>query len=257
MILVIDVGNTNIVIGGIREEEILFQARYSTDRAKTEDEYALMLMDMFRLEQVEASEIEGGIISSVVPELKKVLQLAVLKLTGKCLMIVGPELSTGVKIDMDIPGQLGSDLVVDAVAALAKYPTPIMIFDMGTATTLSVINKEGIYIGGMIIPGLRLSVDALFTKTSQLPRISLDAPEQLIGKNTINCMKAGAIYGNAAMMDGIIDRVEEALGEKPTVIATGGLICEVVPFCRRELIIDKDLILWGLKIIYDMNKNAV
>lgn len=254
MILAIDVGNTNIVIGGIEGDNILFQARYSTDRSKTEDEYALMFMDMFRLEDISPDAIEGGIISSVVPELRKALRLAVKKVTGKWLMVLGPEITTGIMIDMDIPGQLGSDQIADAIAALAKYPTPILIFDMGTATTLSVIDKDGIYRGGMIIPGLKLSVEALYTKTSLLPRISLEKPLHLIGKNTTDCMKAGAIYGNAAMMDGLIDRMEEELGEKATVVATGGLICEVVPFCKREVIVDKDLILWGMKMLYEKNK---
>jgi len=256
MILVIDVGNTNIVIGGMEDDRILFQARYSTDRAKTEDEYALMFMDMFRLENIHPDEIEGGIISSVVPELRKVLMLAVRKTTGKCLMILGPEIETDLEVDMEIPGQLGSDQIADAVAALAKYPTPLLIFDMGTATTLSVISKDGVYRGGMIIPGLKLSVEALYTKTSLLPRISLDKPAHLIGKNTTDCMKAGAIYGNAAMMDGLIERMEEELGEEATVVATGGLISEIVPYCKRKIIMDKDLIFYGLQILYRKNKAA-
>ena len=256
MILVIDVGNTNIVIGGMEKDQIVFQARYSTDRAKTEDEYALMFMDMFRLESILPDEIEGGIISSVVPELRKVLMLAIKKITGKCLMILGSDIETDLVVDMDIPGQLGSDQIADAIAALAKYPTPILIFDMGTATTLSVISKDGVYRGGMIIPGLKLSVEALYTKTSLLPRISLEKPAHLIGKNTTDCMKAGAIYGNAAMMDGLIERLEEELGEKATVLATGGLIKEIVPYCKREIIMDKDLILSGLQMLYEKNKNA-
>ncbi|MDD2216414.1 MAG: type III pantothenate kinase [Eubacteriales bacterium] len=254
MILAIDVGNTNIVIGCLEKEATLFTSRYSTDRSKTEDEYALLLMDMFRFHGISPSDIEGGIISSVVPELKKVFQLAVEKLTGKCPMIVDPAQIEELNIKIDNPAQLGSDLVVNAVAALDKYPKPILIFDMGTATTLSVIDEKGDYIGGMIIPGLRLSVDALSARTSQLPRISLDAPKQLIGTNTINCMKAGAIYGNAAMLDGIIERIEEELGKTPTVVATGGLICEVVPYCKRKIIIDKNLMLWGLGILYKANQ---
>jgi type III pantothenate kinase len=127
---------------------------------------------------------------------------------------------------------------------------------MGTATTLSVIDEHGTYIGGMIMPGLRLGVDALAARTSQLPRISLDAPEKLIGKNTINSLKAGAIYGHAGMLDGLIDRVAEDLGKTPTVIATGGLISDVVPYCKRKLIFDKNLMLWGLKILYERNKDT-
>ncbi|MFA5636596.1 MAG: type III pantothenate kinase [Anaerovoracaceae bacterium] len=255
MILAIDVGNTNIVIGCMEKDNILFTARLSTDRAKTEDEYAVMLMSLFQINGITADVIEGGIISSVVPDLKQVLHLAVKKVTGKTPLMISQDLDIGLKIEMDTPTSLGSDLMVDAVAAMAKYPKPILIFDMGTATTLSVIDERGVYIGGMIMPGLRLGVDALAARTSQLPRISLDAPEQLIGKNTIDCIKAGAIYGNAGMLDGLIDRVAEELGTMPTVIATGGLIGEVVPYCKRKLIFDKNLTLWGLFILYERNKN--
>lgn len=253
MILVIDVGNTNIVVGCMKGEEIIFTARYSTDRAKTEDEYVLMFMDMFKFNKVEACDIQGAILSSVVPELKMVLRLAVERLTGICPLVVSVELDIGIPITIDNPAQLGSDMISNAVAAIAKYEKPILIFDMGTATTLSVIDKKGNYIGGMIIPGLRLSVDALSARTSQLPRISLDKPEQLIGTNTINCMKSGAIYGNAAMLDGMIDRVEDHLGMSCTVVATGGLIGEIVPYCRRKIILNKFLTFHGLRILYEKN----
>ncbi len=255
MIIAIDVGNTNIVIGCLKEDEILFTARFSTDRAKTEDEYAIMLMNLFQIHGIAPESVEGGIISSVVPDLKQVLQLAVKMVTGKTCLIVSLDLDIGMEIDVDTPGSLGADLVVDAVAAVARYPKPIVIFDMGTATTLSVVDEQGTYIGGMIMPGLRLGVDALAARTSQLPRISLDAPDRLIGRNTIDCLKSGAIYGNAGMLDGLIDRVEEELGKTPTVIATGGLIGQIVPHCKRKLIFDKDLMLWGLQILYERNKD--
>lgn len=254
MILAIDVGNTNIVIGCMQGSNVLFTVRYSTDRGKTEDEYALMLMSMFEIHKVDPSSIEGGIISSVVPDLKKVLRLAVERVTGKRPMLVSCDMNIGFPIEIDNPATLGSDLIVDAVAALANYKTPILIFDMGTATTLSVIDKRGVYIGGMIMPGLQLSMDALSLRTSQLPRISLEAPEELIGKNTINCMKSGAIYGNASMLDGIIDRVEEILGQKATVVATGGLVAEVAPFCKHSIIVEPNLMLFGLSILYETNK---
>lgn len=255
MIIAIDAGNTNIVIGCLDKDNILFTARISTDRAKTEDEYAVTLMNLFRINGVSPDIVEGGIIASVVPELKQVLQLAVKMVTGKMPLLVTLDLDTGLKIDMDAPNSLGADLLVDAVAAIAKYPKPIIIFDMGTATTLSVIDENGTYIGGMIMPGLRLGVDALAARTSQLPRVSLEAPERLIGKNTVDCIKAGAIYGNAGMLDGLIDRVEEELGKTPTVIATGGLIGEIVPHCKRKLIFDKHLMLWGLLTLYERNKD--
>lgn len=255
MILVIDVGNTNIVVGCMEGEKILFTARYSTDRAKTEDEYALMFMDMFKFYKIDTGLIEGAILSSVVPELKKVLGLAVERLTGKSPLVLSVDLDTGLPILIDNPAQLGSDLIANAVAAIEKYEKPLMIFDMGTATTVSVVDEAGNYIGGMIMPGLRLSVDALSVRTSQLPHISLDKPEQLIGTNTINCMKAGAIYGNAAMIDGIIDRVEDQLGKPCTVVATGGLIGEIVPYCSRAVILDKNLMLQGLRILYERNQH--
>jgi len=255
MLLAIDVGNTNIVIGCVEGDDIRFSARFATDKDRTEDEYALMLMSLFQIHKVKPEEIDGGIISSVVPELKNVLQKAVKLVTGVTSLIVTLGLDTGLEVAVDAPHTLGTDLVVDAVAAIAKYPTPIVIFDMGTATTVSVIDKEGVYRGGMIMPGLRLSVDALSTRTSQLPRISLDEPEQLIGTNTINCMKAGAVYGTAAMLDGLVDRLEEELGQTPTVIATGGLIGDIVPHCRRKMIYDKDLMILGLQILYEKNKD--
>lgn len=256
MIIAIDIGNTNIVIGCLEKDDILFSARFSTDRTKTEDEYTIMLMNLFQIHGISPSLVEGGIISSVVPDLKQVLQLAVKMVTGKTALIVSLALDIGLKIEMDNPSALGADLVVNAVAAIDKYPKPIVVFDMGTATTLSVIDEHGTYIGGMIMPGLRLGVDALAARTSQLPRISLDAPEKLIGKNTINSLKAGAIYGHAGMLDGLIDRVAEDLGKMPTVIATGGLISDVVPYCKRKLIFDKNLMLWGLKILYERNKDT-
>lgn len=257
MILAVDIGNTNIVIGCLEKDNILFTARISTDRAKTEDEYAVMLMNLFQVNGVSPGIVEGAIIASVVPDLKQVFQLAVKMITGKDALIASLDLDTGLTIDMDVPGSLGADLIVDALAAIDKYPKPILIFDMGTATTLSVIDENGIYIGGMIMPGLRLGVDALAARTSQLPRISLDAPKHVIGKNTIDCIKSGAIYGNAGMLDSLIDRVAEELGKTPTVIATGGLIGDIVPHCKRELIYEKNLTLWGLLILYERNKDKL
>lgn len=257
MILAIDVGNTNIVVGclnGVADKDILFTARLTTDRSKTEDEYAMMLMSLFSIHKVDVKMISGTIISSVVPDIKTALQEAVELLTGSSPMIVGSGVKTGLNIKIDNPAQLGSDMVVDAVAASAAYPKPIIVFDMGTATTLSVIDRDGNYLGGMIIPGLRTSVNALVSGTSQLTRIGLDAPEQVIGTNTVNCMKAGAIYGNAAMLDGLIDRVEEALGAPvASVIATGGLVSCVVPYCKRTIICDEQLMLRGLYLIYQKN----
>lgn len=254
MILAIDVGNTNITLGCLDKKEIYFVSRLSTDHSKTADEYTLILKGILDLYRVDLSKIRGGIISSVVPALKRPLSIAVEKLTGKPCMIVGSGLKTGLNILIDNPAQLGSDLVVDAVAALAEYPTPILIFDMGTATTLSVVDGKGNYRGGMIIPGIKVSLDALSNRTSQLQRISLEEPRALIGTNTIDCMKSGIVYGNAAMLDGIIDRVTDELGEKASVVATGGLASVIVPHCRREIFYDDNLMLKGLQLIYEKNQ---
>lgn len=253
-ILVVDVGNTNIVLGCMEGETTLFTARFSTDRNKTEDEYAMMLVNVIALNQVARTEIEGAIVASVVPMLRRVFQLAIQKITGFEPLLVGCGLKTGLNIRIDNPAQLGSDLVVNAVAACNEYQKPILIFDMGTATTLSVVDANGDYLGGMIIPGMQLSMDALSARASHLPNISFDAPEQLIGTNTVNCMQAGAVYGHAAILDGVADRVEDALGMPCTVVATGGLAPRVTPFCRRQIICDETLMLRGLALLYEKNK---
>ena len=254
MILAIDIGNTNIVLGGIERGRRVFTARCGSDRNKTEDEYAILFEGILKMHGVTPGDIEGGILSSVVPYLRTIIPRAVHLLTGKHILVVGSGLKTGLNIRMDNPASVGSDLVVDAVAALAKYPTPIAIFDMGTATTLSVIAKNGDYIGGMIIPGLRVSVDALSARAAALPYISLGNPPRLIGSNTVDCMQSGAIYGCAAMMDGLIDRVEEELGEPVSAVLTGGLGALVAPHCKRKLHLEQDLLIHGLQILYEKNQ---
>lgn len=256
MILAIDVGNTNIVIGGLDGNEIYFTARISTEKSKTVDDYTAKIKSLLEIYEVDFSQIEGGILSTVVPALASVLQDAVEKITGHRLMLVTAQLNTGLEICMDNPKQTGADLIVDAVAAVAEYPLPALIFDMGTATTLSVVDRDGNYIGGMIISGAELSLEALSSGTAQLPHINLEAPEKLIGKNTIDCMKSGVVYGNAAMLDGIIQRAEEELGESATAIATGGIAKKIVPYCKRTVICDENLTLKGLWILYEKNRKG-
>ena len=255
MIVAIDMGNTNAVIGCMEGEKLIFTSHISTDRSKTVDEYALLFKGIFEMNHIDPKTLDGGIISSVVPMLRPVLRDAVQMLTGKKPLLVGAGVKTGLNIKIDNPAQLGGDLVVAAVAACAKYPRPIVIFDMGTATTASVIDQNGSYLGGMIIPGLRVAVDALSARASQLPlNISLEAPEHIIGKNTAECMKSGTIYSAAAAMDGIIDRLSEELDGDVTVVATGGLAGKIVPHCRREITLDEDLLLKGLAVIYQKNR---
>lgn len=258
MILAIDVGNTHIILGGLRDGCVCFTSRASTDRSKTEEEYTLLFQRLLHLHQVDVQSVQGCILASVVPELRPILSRAMTRLTGRPPLVVGPGMKTGLSIRIDDPGQLGSDLVVGAVAACAKYPKPILLFDLGTATTLSVLDGKGIYLGGMIIPGVRLAMDALSARTSQLPRIDLDdMPARLIGTNTVDCMHSGALFGTAAMLDGLIQRVEEELGQSVgTVVATGGLFPTVAPYCKRAIVHDENLMLEGLSILYEKNKGT-
>ena len=254
MILAIDVGNTNIVIGCIDKEKCHFIERLSTVRIKTELEYAIDIKSVLDIYHVCPEEIEGGIISSVVPQITTNIKLAAEKILKKEILVIGSGIKTGLDIRIDDPGQLGADLVAASVAGIAEYPVPMMIFDMGTANTVCVIDREKRFLGGMIYPGLGVSLDSLTAHASQLGGISLEAPERVIGRNTIDCMKSGVIYSAAAAMDGIIDRIQEEMGETLTVIATGGLAKCIVPHCRREVILDDDLLLKGLLVLYDKNR---
>ena len=232
MILAIDIGNTNIVVGCIDKEKTYFIERLSTVRTKTELEYAVDIKVVLDLYHVKRADIEGCIISSVVPQITNIAKLAVEKILKKEPIVLGPGVKTGLNIMMDHPGQLGADLVADAVAGIAEYQVPLIIVDMGTATTVSVVDDKKNYVGGMIMPGMRVSLDALTARASQLSGISIEAPKRLIGKNTIECMKSGVLYSNAAAIDGIIERIEEEIGQKATVIATGGLAKKIVPHCK-------------------------
>lgn len=256
MILAIDMGNTNIVIGCVDEEKVLFEERLATDLSKTELEYVVIFKTVLELYGIEKEKVTGAIISSVVPQLVNIIKSAVYKLIKVEPMVVGPGVKTGLNILMDEPRRVGSDLIVDAVAAINNYGTPLIVIDMGTATTMSVIDRKGNYIGGVIMPGIKVSVDSLVSRTAQLQRISLDAPDKVIGKNTINCMKSGVIYGNASCIDGMIDRLADEMGEALSdikVVATGGLARVILPQCRHNIIQDDELLLKGLKIIYDKN----
>lgn len=255
MILAIDMGNTNIVIGCIDDEKTYFVERLSTDKSKTALEYAMGFKTVLELYSIDTAQLEGAIISSVVPPLLNVVCEAVSKITGKTPQVVGPGLKTGLNIKMDNPKTVGSDMIVDAVAGIREYGAPLIIIDMGTATTLSVVDKDGNYSGGAIMPGVRLSMEALASNAAQLYRVSLETPKKSIGKNTIDCMKSGLLLGTACSIDGMIDRMEEELGYSTTVVATGGLSKVVIPLCKHKIIVEDDLLLKGLKIIYDKNRD--
>ena len=254
MILAVDVGNSQIVTGCLDHDRTIFTERLSTVWTKTELEYAVDFKTVLDIHRMDPSGIDGAVIASVVPQITGIIGKAVRKILPRGEIItLGPGIRTGLNILMDNPGSVGADLVAAAVAGLNEYPLPLIMIDMGTATTVTVLNGQGSYIGGMIYPGVRISLDALTSRASQLSGISIEAPRKVIGKNTINSMKSGIIFSNAAALDGVIDRIEDELGEKVHVVATGGLADRIIPYCRREIVLDQDLILKGLRIIYEKN----
>ena len=254
MILAIDIGNTNIVIGCFEDKKIIFRERLSTNHTATVLEYVVTIKTAFEMNNINKEGVTGSIISSVVPAVTSTVKTAVEKYLNQTPLIIGPGIKTGLSIVIDNPSQLGSDLVVDAVAGISEYPAPLIIIDVGTATTVSVIDAKKQYIGGMIIPGLAVSHDALISRTSQLSKIAFEKPKKVIGSNTVDCIKSGLLYGNAGTLDGLIDRINEELNENCTVVATGGLSTVIVPLCKHEIIIDEDLLLKGLMKIYEKNQ---
>ena len=243
-----------IDIGCIQDDKILFEARIATDRTRTSDQYGVEIKNMLEAFGVKKEELRDCIISSVVPPVFNSVRTGVIKIIGKQPIVVGPGLKTGLNIQVDMPSQVGSDRIVIAVAALAEYEAPLILMDLGTATTIEVVEPGNVYMGGVIIPGVMVSVDALTSRAAQLPGISLDQPKHVIGKNTVDCMRSGIMYGTAGMIDGIVDRMEEELGHKSTLVATGGMAQFVTPLCKHDIILEKDLLLKGLNILYKKNK---
>lgn len=257
MILAVDIGNSNIVVGGISDGEIKFVSRLETNSNRLDDEYAIYIAGIMQLHDINKNEFEGAIISSVVPPLSAVLQRAIYKLTGKTALVVGPGIKTGLNIRTNNPGQLGSDIVANNVAALNIYGGPVIVIDMGTATTISASDGENNFLGCAIMPGITTSINALTKKAALLQEISYDAPGKAIETNTSDCMRSGLVYGNAAMLDGMVERFLDELGLSAKVIATGGHSKYIVPHCKREIVLNPDLLLKGLYIIYNRNKDQV
>ena len=253
MVLAVDIGNTNIVIGGFCDNKILFRERVSTNQTATDLEYSVTVKTALEVHGFTTSDVDGAVLSSVVPSVTNTFKRAIEKCFGVKPLVVGPGVKNGLSILIDNPKQLGSDLVVDAVAGINEYPTPLIIIDMGTATTFSVIDEKKNYVGGLILSGMAVSTDALISRTAQLPRFSFDPPQRVIGTNTVDCLKSGTLYYTAAGMDGVIERIEEELGQSCTVVATGGLAGLLTPLCKRKIILDDDLLLKGLMLIYKKN----
>ena len=254
MILTADIGNTNITIGIFNGDDLVFISRLATQRHRTAEQYAIELDAIFRLEKIDAT-IDGAVISSVVPELTSIIKSAIKKVTDCDALVVAAGIKNGLKIATDNPKELGADLVAGAVGAISQYELPCLVMDLGTATKISVIDKGGVFVGCTIAPGIGISLDALSMRTSQLPTIELSAPEHAIGTNTIECIRSGTVLGNAAMLDGMADRLEKELGKEiKTLVATGGLSKEIVACCEKEIVYNKDLVLQGLLTIYRKNR---
>ena len=253
MILTIEIGNSTITLGGVEGEQIRFECRINTDRVKTSDTYCIDLKTLFEIYGVELASIEGVIISSVVPQVMNSVRTAIRKLLNLEPLIVGPGLKTGLDIRLENPAAMGAGLVAADVAALAEYKPPLIIIDMGTATTMSVLDPKGAHLGGCVCPGVKISLDALTSRTSLLPGIQLDSPKQAVGRNTADAMRSGIMFGTAAMLDGMIDRFSAETGWDFTIIATGRLAERITPLCRHEIIVDRHLIIKGLVALYREN----
>lgn len=255
MILTIDIGNSNIVVGGFNKGgELMFCSRLATDKARTEDQYAIEIKDILRLYDTRENAFSGAIISSVVPPLTNTLSAAAQKLIGKTPMILGPGTKTGLDIKIDNPAVLGSDIVANSVAAINKYPKPLITIDMGTATKISYISKNGAFQGCAIMPGVRIAIDALSERTAQLPFVSIEASKSVLGTNTIDSMRSGVVFGAASMIDGMIERIRDEKGAVKAIVSTGGLSEEITKNCKNNIIHDSNLLIEGLYLIYNKNQ---
>ena len=255
MLLAIDVGNSNTSIGLFDgEQQLKFLASLDTDSRKTADQISIDLMNLFTLYHFDYRQVTGAILCSVVPPLNFMMEKALTRLLGKPPMVVGPGVRTGLNIRLTVQTQVGADIVADAVAALERFQPPIITIDMGTATTIGVISEGRTYEGGMLLPGVNVSLEALSRRAAQLPAISLQHPKTLIGKNTEDCMRSGIVYGTAGMLDGVIDRIREMLhGAEPSIVATGSNAPVIARYCRNHVVYDKYLLMEGLWTIYQKN----
>ena len=256
MLLAVDIGNSTTSIGVFdRNQNLRLLASVNTDSRKTADQISIDLMNLFALYHFDYSSISGAILCSVVPPLNFMMEKALGRLLGKPPMVVGPGVKTGLNIRLTVQSEMGADIVADAVAALEKFPPPIITIDMGTATTISVISEWRTYEGGLLLPGVNISLEALSHRTAQLPAVSLQYPKALIGKTTVECMRSGIVYGTAGMLDGIIDRIrDEFSGQTVSVVATGGNAPVIVKYTRNPIVYDKYLLMDGLWTIYQKNR---
>lgn len=252
MLLTLDIGNSNITIGAFDGEELVFTARMKTDRLRTENQYAIEILDILKL-YIKEFTFKGAIISSVVPELTDIIRKAVLDVTACEPIIIGPGIKTGLNVATHNAGEIGADLIAGAVGATLKYPLPAIVVDLGTATKIYIVSENKEFVGGIIAPGVRISMDALANECSQLPTVSLTAPKKAISLNTTECMKSGIVFGFASLIDGMLKRFKEEYGEVKTIVATGGLSKPIVTNCEHRIILDENLLLNGLQAIFKKN----
>ncbi|MBD2848407.1 type III pantothenate kinase [Paenibacillus sp. IB182496] len=255
MILVIDVGNTNIVVGVYRGSELLHHWRLSTNRSATVDEYGVTIHNLLQLADLRIDEIAGIMISSVVPPLMRTLEQLCLKYMRQRPLIVGPGIKTGLNIRYENPREVGADRIVNAVAGIEKYGTPLIVVDFGTATTFDYIDRDANYMGGAIVPGIGISTEALYQRAAKLPRIELVKPPSVIGRNPVTSMQAGIIYGYAGQVDGIVKRIRSEFRVDPYVVATGGLAELIAAESETIREVDPLLTLEGLRLIYARNQS--
>jgi len=254
VILVVDVGNTNIVLGIYKKRELLYHWRLSTNRAATVDEYGIMIHNLFHIAGVTLDRIEGVIISSVVPPLMRTLEQLCRQYLHHAPLIVGPGVKTGLNIRYENPREVGADRIVNAVAGVEKYGAPLIVVDFGTATTFDYIDENGNYLGGAIVPGIGISTEALYQRAAKLPRIELVKPKSVVGRNPVTSMQAGIIFGYAGQVDGIVGRIRREFNVSPKVVATGGLAEMIAGESETIDLVDPLITLEGLRIIYERNQ---
>ena len=252
MLLAVDIGNTNIVLGVLNGEKLICSGRLSTNVNETEIEYSMKLKAFLDINNVD--NIDGAIISSVVPALVRTLLKSIQLVCNVEALVVGPGVKTGLNIKIDNPAETGANIVVGDVAVINKYPLPAIVFYFGTATTASVIDKTGAHLGGAIMCGIKTAINSLSSTTAQLPQIDISVPPKIIGRNTVDAMKCGSVIGTAAMLEGLVSRFEKELGEKATVIVTGGFGKAIAKAAELDVIVDENLFVDGLRIIYEKNK---
>lgn len=254
MILTFDLGNSDLVVGAFKDDELVAIVRQNIDIYRSVDEYYYTIEKLLISKNVVLDEITGAIISSVVPQLNKVMQAVARRfLKGNEALLLAPGVKTGLKIRTDNPSEVGADLIADCVGAIAKYPLPLIVVDLGTASKILAVDNSGAFIGCVILPGVKTATEALVRGTAQLPYVNYQLPKKVIGTNTMDCMNSGIVNGFASLVDGMINRFEKEIGQKCSKIITGGFATTIAPACEEEIILDRDVLLYGLNEIYKKN----